>query len=393
MLESARACPGPRTKAELDTFAAELDQIRADTVERVGADDARYIVRLLWAIRACETAGRLLLFTPIWLPTWWLGTGLLALAKCLENMEFGHNVMHGQYDWMNDPRFDGKGHEWDAACTKEDWRHFHNFVHHHYTNVLDVDRDFGYGMLRLSADVRWEPRFLTQAPYAVIVAMLFEWAIAVHNMELERLRTDREATRARMLELWPNVKAKMGMQFRKDYVAWPLLGAVMAALVGTAMDGASSAASVWQHAQTGFMSVLAGNALASIVRNLWTFIVIFCGHFPEGVYTFDPALVKGEHKGQWYLRQILGSANIRGGKLFHLLTGNLSHQIEHHLYPDVPARRYAEMAPRVREVCRRHGVPYHTGHLLPQLWTVAARIVRHSFPGGKRTVTLLQRPE
>jgi hypothetical protein len=27
----------------------------------------------------------------------------LANAKILDNMEIGHNVMHGQYDWTGDP--------------------------------------------------------------------------------------------------------------------------------------------------------------------------------------------------------------------------------------------------------------------------------------------------
>ena len=34
-------------------------------------------------------------------------------------------------------------------------------------------------------------------------------------------------------------------------------------------------------------------------------------------------------------------------KAMHLMTGNLSHQIEHHLFPDLPSNRYAEIAPRV----------------------------------------------
>ncbi len=183
--EPGLACPGPSTPETLDAFASELDAVRRDTMARVGPEDARYITRLLWVIRGIESAGRALLLTTPWLPTFWLGAVLLGLSKCLQNMEFGHNVMHGQYDWMNDPRFDGKSHEWDSTCSKEDWRHFHNYMHHHYTNVLELDRDFGYGMLRLSAEVPWEPRFLTQAPYAIIVAMLFEWAIAIHNMEFE----------------------------------------------------------------------------------------------------------------------------------------------------------------------------------------------------------------
>ena len=370
---------GPQTTEALDTFAAELDAVRRDTMARVGPEDARYITRLLWVIRGIESVGRALLLTTPWLPTFWLGAALLGLSKCLQNMEFGHNVMHGQYDWMNDPRFDGKSHEWDSTCSKEDWRHFHNYMHHHYTNVLELDRDFGYGMLRLSAEVPWEPRFLTQAPYAIVVAMLFEWAIAIHNMEFEQLRTRREATQARIRALWPNVKAKMWLQIKKDYVLWPLLGGLVSLVFGAGL-------------LKGLLAVLLGNVLANVIRNVWTFVVIFCGHFTAGVHTFDPALVQGEHKGHWYLRQILGSSNIEGGKLFHIMTGNLSHQIEHHLYPDMPARRYAEVAPRVRAICQRHGVPYNTGGMARQLATVAVRIVRHSFPGGERTLTTLQRP-
>ena len=226
---ATQQAPGPATPQGLAAFASELDAIRDRARAQVGEVDARYIVRLLWTIRGMEAAGRIgLLVAGIGFalagafamaPWGWVALASLVslgLSKCLQNMEFGHNVMHGQYEWMNDPRFEGKAHEWDSACSKEDWRDFHNHMHHHYTNVDGVDRDFGYGMLRLSAEMKWEPRHLMQAPYAVIVALLFEWAIAIHNLEFERLRTDREATKARMQRLWPRARAKMGAQLRKD---------------------------------------------------------------------------------------------------------------------------------------------------------------------------------
>ncbi len=53
----------------------------------------------------------------------------------------------------------------------------------------------------------------------------------------------------------------------------------------------------------------------------------------------------------------LGSCNIRGGKLFHVMSGNLSHQIEHHLFPDMCSNRYPEVAPRVRALAARYGPP------------------------------------
>lgn len=369
------AIPGTAQDAGLTAFAAELDQLKAETMAQVGERDARYIVRLLWAIRGMETIARLMLLSAPWWPTWWLGVLVLCVSKVLQSGEFAHNVMHGQYDWMNDPRFEGKTHDWDLACTKEDWRHSHNFLHHHYTNVLGLDRDFGYGAIRLSADVPWEPRHLIQLPYAIVGAFVFEWAIGVYNMELERLLIEgdtakRAQVKARIQALWPNYRAKIWFQVKKDYVLWPLVGAAVSWLLGAGP-------------LAGALSVLTGHAMANVLRNVWNFIVIFCGHFPAGVATFEQTDIQGETKGHWYLRQIMGSVNIQGGFVMQMLTGHLSHQIEHHLFPDMPSRRYVDIAPRVRAICQRYGVRYNTGSLLALWPSVAWRVLRYTLPGGR----------
>jgi fatty acid desaturase len=77
---------------------------------------------------------------------------------------------------------------------------------------------------------------------------------------------------------------------------------------------------------------------------------------------------------------MLGSANLTGGRLFHILSGNLSHQIEHHLFPDIPAHRYAELAVEVREICERYGVPYNAGPLGKQFGSVVKKIFRLAVP-------------
>ena len=122
------------------------------------------------------------------------------------------------------------------------------------------------------------------------------------------------------------------------------------------------------------------NLTANVVRNVWSHAVIFCGHFPDGAETFDEDRLEGETKGEWYVRQMLGSANLTGGPLFHLMTGNLSHQIEHHLFPDMPSNRYAEIAPRVREICERYGLTYTAGSLPRQYGNVLGRIARFALP-------------
>jgi linoleoyl-CoA desaturase len=159
------------------------------------------------------------------------------------------------------------------------------------------------------------------------------------------------------------VKARR--QIVKDYIAFPLLSALTT------------------RSRRSLTSTLTANFSANIVRNVWAYSIIFCGHFPDQTYTFNAKDVENETRGGWYVRQLLGSANIDGGPLFHLMAGNLSFQVEHHLYPDMPSSRYAEIAPRVRDVCRRYGLPYNTGPLGKQLGSVHRTILRLAFPGGK----------
>ena len=121
------------------------------------------------------------------------------------------------------------------------------------------------------------------------------------------------------------------------------------------------------------------------MRNFWAHAVIFCGHFPEGVAVFPEDQLDGETRGQWYVRQMLGSANLSGGPLLHVMTGNLSHQIEHHIFPDIPSNRYPRSRPRVREICERYGLRYTTGPLRKQYATVLRKINRYALPRRAET--------
>jgi NADPH-dependent stearoyl-CoA 9-desaturase len=129
-----------------------------------------------------------------------------------------------------------------------------------------------------------------------------------------------------------------------------------------------------------FFHTVAANATANLIRNLWSHSVIMCGHFPEGVETFAKTSIDGETRGEWYLRQMIGSANIKGSKLLHIMTGNLSHQIEHHLFPDLPSNRYERLAPEVREICARYGLSYTAGSLPRQVGSAWKQVIRLSLP-------------
>ena len=128
------------------------------------------------------------------------------------------------------------------------------------------------------------------------------------------------------------------------------------------------------------LTTLSANATANLARNLWTHSVIMCGHFPEGVETFEKTSIEGETRGEWYLRQMLGSANISGSPFLHLMTGNLSFQVEHHLFPDLPSNRYQEIAPKVQELFERYGLTYTSGPLPKQVASAWNKVFRLSLP-------------
>ncbi len=351
----------------LDTFAAELDTLREELRSSLGARDRRYIRRLITLQRSLALAGRVTIYAslpllPTGLPFFAvIGAGTLALgvAKILENMEIGHNVIHGQWDWMNDPAIHSSTWEWDHACPADQWKHSHNVMHHTWTNVLGKDRDVGYDILRISEEQPWRPAYLFQPAYAALLALLFEWGIALHDIDLHRL-LDRKLTLADVRPLTRGIARKAARQGVKDYLVWPLLAGPF------------------------FFHVLAANALANVIRNLWSFVIIFCGHFPDGSRVFTEEEARGETHGGWYVRQILGSCNIEGGPLFHVMSGNLSFQIEHHLFPDLPSNRYKEAAPRVRALCARHGIPYNSASLGRQFGTTVRKLFHLSWPGPAR---------
>ncbi len=347
------------TPEQLDEFGAEMDTIRQRVISELGEEDATYIRKVVKAQRGFEVAGRALFYLP---PAWPLAVASLSVSKILDNMEIGHNVMHGQYDWMGDPGLSSRKFEWDTMAPSENWKYGHNYMHHTFTNILGKDRDIGYGILRMDEDQKWRPYYLGNPIYATLLMLGFEWGVALHDLEIERIKSG-ERTWAETKQVGRPIIRKMSRQVLKDYVLFP-------ALTGPF-----------------FLTTLAGNAVANLIRNIWTFNIIFCGHFPAGVATFSEEECENESRGHWYYRQLLGSANITGGKLFHTMTGNLSHQIEHHLFPDIPARRYPQIAGEIQEICERYGIDYNTGPLGKQLWSVARKICRLALPDRKPKVT------
>ena len=356
------------TPEDVEALGRELDQLRKDVEESRGAADEAYIRRVIALQRGLAAAGRTTLFASMYPPAWVAGTTMLALSKIIENMEIGHNVIHGQWDWMNDPEIHSSTWEWDMVCPSDQWKHSHNVVHHTWTNIVGKDRDVGYGLLRVTRDYRWKPKNLAQPLIYVVLASLFEYGIAFHDIDVSAVKKGKK-TKARAKEQLKEMGRKIRKQVLKDYVLFPLLTGPAA------------------------VTTLTANVTANVVRNLWANAVIFCGHFPDGAEKFTLDEYERETHAEWYLRQMLGSANFHGGKLMSFMTGNLNYQIEHHLFPDLPSNRYAEMSVRVREICDRYGIPYTTGPFLVQYGQTLRTMLKLSLPDQVLTATSDDAPE
>ncbi|MGN9778247.1 fatty acid desaturase family protein [Micromonospora sp. H33] len=356
------------TAEDIEVIGKELDAIRDRVLADRGERDAAYIRKVISTHRKLELGSRVVLLFSLFPPAWIVGTAGLAVAKILDNMEIGHNVLHGQWDWMRDPKIHSTTWEWDHVSPPDQWKHSHNELHHRYTNVVGKDNDLGYGIMRVDEDQPWHPVYLGQPLWNFINACFFEYGIAAYDLDLGRNLKDGRHRDPEFRARARAVGRKIRRQVLKDYVLHPLL------------SGPS------------FLSTLAATFTANLIRNLWSHSVIMCGHFPEGVETFEKTSIEGETRGEWYLRQMLGSANISGSRLLHLMTGNLSFQIEHHLFPDLPSNRYKEIAPEVRALFDRYGLKYTTGSLPKQVASAWWKVIRLSLPNRRQRGRAEDRP-
>lgn len=334
---------------DIESLGRELDEIRSDIEESLGERDAAYIRWTIKFQRTLDVVARLLIGTTRSRAGWVVGTAALGFAKSVENMEIGHNVSHGQWDWMNDPEIHSSTWEWDMVAVSSQWKRSHNYRHHVYSNVLGVDDDLGFGVMRVTTDQPWRRRYLLQPLQNLALALTFEWGIALHGVDLERPRDEK-------LSQIKSLAEKITRQGIKDYLLWPALSVKR-----------------WRR-------TLQANVVANLMRNLWAYVVIFCGHFPDGTQKFTADVLETESRAEWYLRQMLGAANFKAGRLLGFVSGNLCYQIEHHLFPDLPSNRLAEISRRVRPLCEKYGLPYLTGSLARQYGSTLRIIHRLALP-------------
>ena len=128
------------------------------------------------------------------------------------------------------------------------------------------------------------------------------------------------------------------------------------------------------------LKVLAGNFLADTINNYWIGLTIQATHFTEPLQDENAI----DHKGRWYLSQLASSVNFKGNRWQSVLWGHLNYQIEHHLFPDIPAHRYPDMAVEVKALCKKYDLSYKCNPSWGKaIKNYVAVFWKYSFPSAK----------
>ena len=344
------AQPAPEAPAT-ERFAAlgrDLDALRRRVFSKLGERDVRYVRRLNGLSRGMEVIGRVLLHFAVEPIGFSLGVLALWVHKQLQATEIGHTVLHGAYDKLpGGQAFASKTFRWDTPIDEASWRDGHNLRHHGNTNVAGKDPDVDFGPVRLTPHTRHRPWHRFQLALTLLLLFpAFGFMMNLHfSGALDSFYAENSAragggpaaapSRAQRFAAYRRALRKFARYYAKDFVLFPALAGPM------------------------FWKVLLGNLLAEVMRDVYSAATIYCGHVGDDVASY-PIGTKAQTRGQWYAMQIASANNFEVSRPISILCGGLDLQIEHHLFPTLPPERLREIAPEVKAICARHGLPYRS---------------------------------
>jgi NADPH-dependent stearoyl-CoA 9-desaturase len=357
-------------------FAAEIDELRARVEAEIGAEDLDYIKNVQRFSRGMEVLGRGLLHFSVGPVGFFSGVGALWLHKQLQAIEIGHTVLHGTFDKIEGAEaFRSKTFTWGAPIHEESWSYAHNVRHHQYTNITGRDPDIRFGVIRWNEQTPYDPeRHRFHIPALVLVTTHLAFMVNLQHtglgdfllkkdMNPEQLDFSKERTPEVFRAGLRKALRKALPYYAREYVLYPMLAGPM------------------------FWKVMLGNYMSELGRDIYSSLSLYCGHYGDDV----PDYAEGTRAGSrhhWYAMQVESSCNFEVPLPLTILCGTLNRQIEHHLFPRFPTNRLRQIAPEVREICERHGMPYRTESWTGRLRKVFGRLARLSRPTPNETAAM-----
>jgi stearoyl-CoA 9-desaturase NADPH oxidoreductase len=357
-------------------LADELQDLYRKTKAQVGDDDLAHI-RNVTAYGQAINARRVELLHDGSPRAVVRAAVLETLYRVMQFSELGHNIIHGSYDDLpNGGEYHSERYQWDFNVDVDHWKVMHHEGHHPNTNVIGKDHDLGYSIARGMAGQDWFGHHVAQT--AIIGALLASspQAAPFFLANVARLVEDRPFFSSYTLRSPAEIAVRDALQ---RYLREPLStgSKFLSSLVANYLGGVG-----------GYASVL--------------FLVLIEHHAGELEVFADPG--PDETRDQYYERQFRATRNfLRSPEIdnflerilleevpfddrpdFRIFYGGLDTHVEHHLFPDLPPSKQREIAPVVREIAARHGLPYHETPLLDTVPMVAKVLAGLSIPLGER---------
>jgi fatty acid desaturase len=370
---------------DLEALTRDLNALGA----RLRDDDPAGDLAHLRKIQAWGRAATLIGLATLWLPPNPLTIGALSLGRFARWTMIAHHVGHRGYEKVGGPSGKSFAEGWRRPLDWFDWlvpaawKHEHNLLHHYRLNE-DRDPDLveaNLGWLRASRLPR-PLRYLLVAFFA----LTWKWVYYAPNTLAELHRAPKDAAGAAGAagaaagSDGPAAGDAEGPVERNPWTWDPRHPAGRALWLQSVLPYAfvtfgllpllalpAAAVAPWGVAVVGF--ALVNSLLAELLTNVHSFLVIVPNHAGDDLYRFT---TPSRGRRDFYVRQILGSANFRtGGDVNDFLHGFLNYQIEHHLWPDLPMRAYQRAQPEVKALCAAHGVPYVQQSVWRRAWKTA----------------------
>lgn len=324
------------------------------------------------------------------------GTGAAGRAAVLEMLyrllqfsELGHNVLHGSYDDLpGNGQYHSERYDWDFNVDTAQWKVMHHEGHHPYTNIVGKDHDLGYSVLRGQAAQDW---FGHHAVQVALLGAVSPFLAQVAPFLVANITREVDGSR-----FWS-----------RDTLRSPLRIAIADTKRRLITEPVASGRR--------FLPTLVANHIGGVAGYAAVLFLVAIEHHAGEMEVFaDPG--PDESQDDYFRRQIRGTRNfLRSPKLdaalerilqeevpfddrpdFRIFYGGLDTHVEHHLFPDLPPNRQREVAPRVREIVARHGLPYHETPLGETAALLLKTLTGLSIPVGEREaghpLMLLKRP-
>ncbi|MCH9735463.1 MAG: fatty acid desaturase [Actinomycetia bacterium] len=301
------------------------------------------------------------------------------LYRLLQFSELGHNIIHGSYDHLpNCGEYHSERYEWDFNVDIRQWKVMHHEGHHPHTNIAGRDPDLGYSISRAMAGQDWFGHHVVQT---AVIGALAATAPQSAPFMLGNVTRHVEGRRFFSRDLLGSPVRIALRDARERYLREPL------------------------RAGSGLLPALLANYLGGVAGYMSVFFLVAIEHHAGELEMFpDPG--PDETPDQYYARQFRATRNfVRSPRIddflerilteevpfenrpdFRIFYGGLDTHIEHHMFPDLPPNRQRQIAPAVRAIAARHGLPYHETPLLESMRLFAKAITGLSIPLGESEV-------